>query len=211
LLCAFLSPHFARHLKGNRLNLPIRFTTFSPSITLVPDPTFAITVSGYLQGQGAPVQPTDSGQPHPLLRPRRWQRQVERPFDPIQWSVPVQLGLQRLPLHLRWATLHSERASSPLQPPARSPREIVALSAELGVTALHSLLQSSLWCLGPRDQRRNGVSTPGSPLVSQQLVIHAGKEAVALSHLSAEKGHPLNGAGILEITRVDVTERRALR
>lgn len=37
-----------------------------------------------------------------------------------------------------------------------------------------------------RDQRPNGVSTSRPPLVSQQLVIHAGKEAVALSHLSTE-------------------------
>jgi len=32
-----------------------------------------------------------------------------------------------------------------------------------------------------------------------------------LSHLSTEQSHPLDGAGILQIARVDVTERRSLR
>lgn len=42
-------------------------------------------------------------------------------------------------------------------------------------------------------------------MVSQQLIIHARKEAVALSHLSTKQSHPLDGAGILQIAGIDIT------
>lgn len=78
-------------------------------------------------------------------------------------------------------------------------------AATLSVDILHRV-----WYLGPCDERPNCVSASRPPLVSQQLVVHAGKESVALAHLSTEQGHPLNGAGIDQIARVDVAERRAL-
>lgn len=47
--------------------------------------------------------------------------------------------------------------------------------------------------------------------VSQEFVIHAGEEAVALSHFSTEQSHPFDGASILEIACIDVTEWRTVR
>jgi hypothetical protein len=38
-----------------------------------------------------------------------------------------------------------------------------------------------------------------------------GKKAAALPYLSTEQSHSLDDAGIPQIARVDVTERRALR
>ena len=58
----------------------------------------------------APLQPTDSSQPHPCYGQCVGNRELDCPS--IQWSVPVQLGLQALPLHLRRATFHLRIANS---------------------------------------------------------------------------------------------------